>query len=125
MICLKSFQEEISNITKFLGYKCDKKNILKKLKEEYREFKKAKPVNPGLILCAANIRDDKEFKYFFETRLKDTEADEIPDDIFIKCSYCEYMGYDLEAMLFVKKRWNSLKSKVLAESTGVFYPLQK
>lgn len=112
MIDLKAFQEEVYNITQFLGYKINKKNTLKKLKEEYKEFKKAEPVDPSLVHRAANIQDDKQFLNYFITNLKDTEADEIPDDIFVKLSYCEYMGYDSEELCMVKKRYNSLKKTI-------------
>lgn len=124
MIDLKWLQKEVHSITKFLGYKVNKKNTLKKLKEEYREFKKAKPVNPGLVLCAANIRCDQAFMHFFETRLKNTEADEIPDDIFVKLSYCQEMGYDIEDLLMVKKRYNSLK-KIIPREENILRSYQE
>lgn len=111
MIDFKSFQKEVYEITKFLGYKVSKKNTLKKLREEYKEFKQAKPVNSYIIDEIANTKDDNLFKSMFNLILKDTEADEIPDDIFIKASYCEHMGYDLETLLMIKKRYNSLRIK--------------
>jgi len=111
MVNLKQFQEEVHSITKFFEYKCDKRSIIKHMKKEIKEFKKAKPISPEMIYCAANIRDDKDFVDYFEMKLKGTEADEMPDPGFVMMSYAEEHKYDMEIINHIKKRYNSLRSK--------------
>ena len=108
MIDIKQFQRETHLITKLLGYQdLSKKATIKKLKEEIQEFKAARPADIARIKKASNIQDNEEFKAYFDEHLKDTEADEIPDLIFIMLSFCQEYHYDVELLMAVKNRYNT------------------
>lgn len=57
------------------------------------------------------IKDDAEFKEWFETYIKNTFEDEIAD-VVIRClDTAEYMGFDLERHILCKMRYNTLREK--------------
>ena len=106
MIDLTEFQNKVYETTKRLGYIVNKKNTIKQLKEEIKELKKAKFVSPSLVHFGLNIQDDNKFVEFFEKRLKNTIADEIPDMAFILMSYSKSIGHDIEELYMLKERYN-------------------
>ena len=108
---IKDLQKEVYKTTVDLGYKINKKTTVKKLKEEFKEFKVANTKNKGLAYPAKDIKSDKDFKQYFDAYIKGSEFDEIPDMIFVLLSYCEEVGIDAETLIKNKLRYNYVRNK--------------
>ena len=109
MINLFKFQEDTRLNAIRLGYRTNRKAILKQLKKEYKEFKRSRWISPYKVHYALNIEDDDTFIEFFDKELKGTIADEIPDMPFILMSYTSSMGHDTEDLYMLKQRYNNLR----------------
>ena len=109
MIDLTKLQYDVWTNTKRLGYLITKKTTLKKLKEEIKEFKKAKPVRWDKSLKLSMFKSDKQFLHAFENDIKGTEHDEIPDKFFVLLSYCEENNIDFSILVANKLRYNKLR----------------
>lgn len=108
---LKSLQKNTYANTINLGYKVNKITTCDKLNEELTEFETAKHGDIKKAYQLSYVKDDKEFKRIFETHIKGTELDEIPDMIFVMLSYCEEHNIDFETLAKIKNRYNKLRDK--------------
>lgn len=95
---------------KRLGYKTDRKNTIKALKNEIKELKRAKRLMdcsaPYKISC---IRDNKKFIEQYEKFLKGTIHDELPDIILPALSLADKEKIDIETDVMNKIRYNEYR----------------
>lgn len=112
MIDLSKLQGEVHQITKFLGYKINKRLTIKKLKQEIKEFKKSHiQRNKNAPLIGSTIQNDEQFVKYYDKYLKGTTHDEAPDIVMVVLSYCQEMGIDFETDFMNKYRYNTLRKK--------------
>ena len=112
MINLTELQKTISDNARFLGYKTNKKESIKKIKQELKEFRKSpKQHNVSRSYQVSCIKDDEKFRRFYDLYLKNTVQDEAIDLILVAISYLDYEGIDSETALMNKIRYNKLRPK--------------
>lgn len=58
---------------------------------------------------ALTYEDDKDFKYYFESNVKDTFEDELADVIIRALDLAGSKGIDIESHVLAKMRYNSLR----------------
>jgi len=112
MIDLLELQKKTHDNAIRLGYTVYKEATVYKIREELKEFIRAKP-SPDVmeIKAISNIKDPAEFVKAYELHLKDREGCEISDIIKVLLSYSEYVDTDSEMNLVLKNRYNNYRVK--------------
>ena len=112
MIDLTKISKEVYENTVRLGYSIDKDKTIDKMCVELLEFQVAEKLESDVISARiSNIEDDQEFKREYESKIKGSEQDEIPDLIKVLMSYCVSVDIDLETCFMNKLRYNRLRDK--------------
>lgn len=111
MIDLTKLQQEVYSNTIRLGYNPNKKETIRAVKRELREFSKTKKVlHKAINTVVSDTICDNQYKKVYDMHIKDKEECEIADIVFVLMSYCEQNGIDLETCLMNKKRYNDNRS---------------